>query len=624
MASEDIARLNIRLEATTAKLERALDRARSQMRRTSGDMERQARRVDSRLSKVGSSFGRGLPPQATAAVAALTSVATAIGFVIAEGDRLKLLEGRFKALTGSADRAGALMQGVFDIVSETGVSIESTGQALSRFRIAADDIGATDDQVIQLTENIQKLGVIGGGTTQEITAGSIQLGQALASGVLRGDELRSVMENLPLVARAIADGLGVGVGELREMGKEGRLASREVFAAILSQSEQINAQFSEVPETVGRAFGKFKGELSQTLSLIDQMSGASETLAGFINQAAAGLRSVRSGLEDISAAASESDSARFLPLWMKGPLMMASSLRQSGQEAAAEEGAPAVDALTSEGAVALPLSGGAKKSGGARKADPELKAAESFRELSKAMAENASELEFQISLMGLSEAEQQRLTAAREHNSRMIDVYSEAVNAVNLITDEELSQVEALSREIETLTIKRMEAAEAIKAQQAAAEAANRTMGDFANSLGSAIGQAQSFDQAMKNLAITLLQEGLRGILTGEGVFGGLKIGGFATGGVPPVGKPSVVGERGPEIFVPSVRGRVMSATDTRNALKGGGGDGTVIHMNFAPGVDAAAIAAIRNQILPEVPAIAVAAVGQARRSGGGVARSLR
>jgi tape measure domain-containing protein len=119
----------------------------------------------------------------------------------------------------------------------------------------ADAIGATDEQVVQLTSNILKLGAIGGGSAQEIRSGVIQLGQALASGRLQGDELRSILENLPLVARAIADGLGVGVGKLREMGKAGELTAQTVFDALLSRTDEVNRKF----ETLFNGWMKAQG-----------------------------------------------------------------------------------------------------------------------------------------------------------------------------------------------------------------------------------------------------------------------------------------------------------------------------------------------------------------------------
>ena len=82
-----------------------------------------------------------------------------------------------------------------------------------------------------------------------------QLGQALASGKLQGDELRSLLENMPVLAQALARELGVGIGQLREMGAAGQLTADRVFPALLAASEKINGEFDKMPPTMSRAAG---------------------------------------------------------------------------------------------------------------------------------------------------------------------------------------------------------------------------------------------------------------------------------------------------------------------------------------------------------------------------------
>src|SRR5690606_17759855 len=100
-----------------------------------------------------------------------------------------------------------------------------------------------------------------GSSASEANSSVRQFSQAMASGVLRGDEFNSIMENSPRLARALADGLNVPVGALRKMAEEGELTSDRVVAAIESQSEVIEREFQKVPLTVSRATQKVRNAL---------------------------------------------------------------------------------------------------------------------------------------------------------------------------------------------------------------------------------------------------------------------------------------------------------------------------------------------------------------------------
>jgi tape measure domain-containing protein len=286
---EEVSRLSVRLDASIARFERNMERARRTMDRSARTISRQADSLDSRLEKVGDRLGISIPGRAIAVAAAIAAVGKVLNDIVRSGDNLKQLEGRFTALTGSAERAGKLIEAAFDIGAETGGSFEGITEGLTRFTIAGEAIGATDEEVARLTETLLKLGAIGGGSAQEVRSGVIQLGQALAKGRLDGDELRSVMENLPLVARAIADGLGVGVGQLKEMGKAGELVAGKVFDALLSKTDEVDRQFAKLPQTVERAAGRMATAWVRFIAKMDQSLGLAQKLSFVIDQLSDGL-----------------------------------------------------------------------------------------------------------------------------------------------------------------------------------------------------------------------------------------------------------------------------------------------------------------------------------------------
>ncbi|MGE0713801.1 MAG: tape measure protein [Alphaproteobacteria bacterium] len=208
--------------------------------------------------------------------------------IIEAGDAVTRLEGRFRALTGSGMAAKEAVQQTFAIASRTGAAFDEVGQSLSRFTIASQAVGATRAEAARLVETVMKLGTIGGSTTQELAAGALQLGQALSSGRLQGDELRSILENMPLVAKAIADQLGVSVGKLKEMGSAGELTAEKVFGALLAQGKKTDEMFAAMPLTVSRAAGEAKVAWMQFAAAIDESLGLSQRLAASL-QAIAGL-----------------------------------------------------------------------------------------------------------------------------------------------------------------------------------------------------------------------------------------------------------------------------------------------------------------------------------------------
>jgi len=127
-------------------------------------------------------------------------------------------------------------------------------------------LGRSQEDLLRFTSLTQMAIQSSGAGAQEAVAGVIQLGQALASGQLRGDELRSVLENLNGVAIELAAGLGVSVGELRSLAEAGKLTSQSIVEALLSRGQQIEERFAALPVTVGQAFTALRHPVRATAS----------------------------------------------------------------------------------------------------------------------------------------------------------------------------------------------------------------------------------------------------------------------------------------------------------------------------------------------------------------------
>lgn len=158
---------------------------------------------------------------------------------------------------------------VFDISQDTRAGLEATATLYGRLERATRSAGTSTADLAKLTTTINKGLVVSGATAEEASSTMIQLSQALASGVLRGEEFNSISENGSRLAVGLADSLGVTVGQLRAMAAEGKLTTDVVVNGLLKQSDAIAKEFGNTVLTMGQAFTvasnnitKFVGESS--------------------------------------------------------------------------------------------------------------------------------------------------------------------------------------------------------------------------------------------------------------------------------------------------------------------------------------------------------------------------
>ncbi|MEO0343014.1 MAG: tape measure protein [Pseudomonadota bacterium] len=283
-------KLVVRIEAQTRSLNNAVKRLNKQIAGFEKNTNSRLKKVNRNFSRLGRELTAGIggplraiPGPAGIAAAALAGIGVAAVSAAKQGERLFLVEKRIQAITGSAERAEFSLAAIVQVAQETGTGIDTVAGAFSRYTLAAQEIGATTQDVETLTQTILQLGAVGGGTQQELASGAQQLAQSLAKGVLNGDELRSVMENIPLVAKAIADGLGVGIGQLKDMGAAGELTSKQVFDALLGGADDANRKFETLPPTIQRASVRMANGFNVFLAKINETTGASRILAGVID-----------------------------------------------------------------------------------------------------------------------------------------------------------------------------------------------------------------------------------------------------------------------------------------------------------------------------------------------------
>lgn len=192
------------------------------------------------------------------------------------------IQNRLGTVTNSYEEQIAVTERLFKISNATRSSYEATAEVYARTALAVKEMGRTQEETLRFTESLNQAVILSGASAQEAQAGLIQLSQGLASGALRGDELRSVLEQLPAVADVIAKGLGVTRGELRLMGMEGKITADIVLDAFAEAREELTERFAKTVPTIGQAFVVMRNKVLEALGALDAATGVSTALSGAI------------------------------------------------------------------------------------------------------------------------------------------------------------------------------------------------------------------------------------------------------------------------------------------------------------------------------------------------------
>lgn len=222
------------------------------------------------------------------AIAASLVVDWGKAFLVA-ADNMSQLNARIERLTGSAAAASQTMQSLMRISSATGGSLQDTEKLWETLSTALRDTGATNGQIIQLTETLQKIGRIGGSSSEEMANALRQFGQSISSGTVRAEEFNSILEQMPELARQIAAGMGVSIGELRQLMLDGKLTAEDALNAIQKQTGSVNAEFEKLPRTLSQANTALTNSFLSMIDSVNQATGASTGLVAVIDSMTAAL-----------------------------------------------------------------------------------------------------------------------------------------------------------------------------------------------------------------------------------------------------------------------------------------------------------------------------------------------
>lgn len=232
-----------------------------------------------------------------ASVGAITALGTAFGRL---STTLVDMENKLRLVTAASQSSNQL----FDLMAKTALSLGAPLEDVSNlfFRIANNtkDLNLTQTEQIRVTELMLKGFMSTGISAQEASGAVVQFGQALSAGVLRGEELNSILEQAPPIADAIAKSFGVTRGALKLLGEQGQISAAQVIEAIKAAGASIDQDFGSRISTVQNELNNLSTSFSLVFKRFDEVSGASQGAAGAIQRIAQSLENLSRDTEKIA------------------------------------------------------------------------------------------------------------------------------------------------------------------------------------------------------------------------------------------------------------------------------------------------------------------------------------
>lgn len=268
--------LNIDLTLNTASFTNAINRSQHQTERFNQNVRVslqsitvQQERMASQTAKSASSFAN---------FAKVVTGALSVKQVINYADGWTDLQNRLKLVTDSTQALNRATNDVYTIAQKTYQSLDATAQVYQRFSDNAERLGINQQKVAELTETVSKAVSLSGTSAASAAMGLTQFGQALAAGQLRGQDLNSVIEQIPGLAQAIAEGMGISMRDLKKKAQDGEMAIDKIIQALEKVKDSVDQKFATSVTTVSQGFTNLQSAMTKFVGEANQSTGATQLL----------------------------------------------------------------------------------------------------------------------------------------------------------------------------------------------------------------------------------------------------------------------------------------------------------------------------------------------------------
>lgn len=284
----DEAKLIVKFEAETARLNKELDRTQKRLSK----FEKDSKKSVSGVARDFKTILGGI---------ALKSLTQSVSNY---SDEYTNLSNRLRLATSNQEEFANAQKLVFDISQETRQSLTSTAELYQRLALSTKELNLSQNDLADITKTINQTLIISGSSAQAASAAIVQLGQGLAAGALRGQEFNSVAEQAPRLLQLLSDSLGVNIGKLRDMAKEGALTADVLVKAIRGQSDVVDNEFKKTVTTIQQAGVRVDNALTQLIGAQLDSSGAAQSLSTALSDLAKTLEdpAIANGIGNITSA----------------------------------------------------------------------------------------------------------------------------------------------------------------------------------------------------------------------------------------------------------------------------------------------------------------------------------
>ena len=204
-------------------------------------------------------------------------------------DAMTQFENRVKLATNSLVQQIAVQQELFGVAQRTGTSISDVGELYSRMRLAAEQLRASQRDLINVTETVGLTLKVQGTSATEASGALQQLGQAFNSPIVQAEEFNSLQDALPALLKEVTKNLGLQQGQLKKYVNDQKLSNKDLFDAILASQKALTQQANSSASTIEQANQRVANSFTSLIGAIDDKLGASKFFTGFIDGLASGI-----------------------------------------------------------------------------------------------------------------------------------------------------------------------------------------------------------------------------------------------------------------------------------------------------------------------------------------------
>lgn len=540
--ADDFNKLAVLIEANTKSYERAMAKLQSSTNAAFGKIERQAKQLDSSFSRMGGTLAR-----IGAGLAAGLSIGSAVKFA----DAFTRVENSLKVAGLAGAELADVQERLFQIAQKNGTSFESLAGLYGKLALSQSALGVSTSELVGFTDTIGTALRVSGVSAEQASGALLQLGQALGSGTVRAEEFNSILEGAPAIAQAAAAGLeeaGGSVAKLRGLVNEGTISSQAFFRAIEAGSAMLESRAANAANTTSQAMQRLENAMTRFVGEADDATGASSGMAWALDGMTSALQDAADWLEQNRHKFRDWtddvwDAYQAIEQW-------AQKVRDaSGIPALVDRGIQASRELLYGPENSYPANinrkgmGGRVFDGNRNRINQAFEDARGARTISLADFPGLSSGSSTNNSTGISKDKKENPWASFGFSEETIN----SAESMNVQLDAIADRNAELKQSFSSLT------------------------SGIVNGFMSGKTAVERMSNALDNVAGQLMDAGINALISGLTGGMGRSTGGFdpwtglrtltgrAVGGPVSAGKPYMVGENGPELFIPSAAGKVAS-----------------------------------------------------------------